>query len=173
MLKQSSYALIVMRIPVLLLIASILCSCSISSNVNTRKPGEPWYYYGYLRDFYRDQSGDRTVSLVWYNQVNFQDVNLGEFRNSIQTLISQGYRKVGFISILTAAIVDPYDIKRLAADKGAQQVVACSFPVRNDRGVKPIITNVRVGNLGHPEYEFGLVPANVTRTQHWYQLLGK
>ena len=173
MLKRSLYASITMRISALLLIASILCSCSMSSNVNTRKAGEPWHYYGYLRDVYRTQNSGRAVSLVWYNQVKIQDVSRGEFRNSIRTLISQGYRKIGFISILTAAIVDPYDIKRLAADKGAQQVVACSFLIGNNRGVKPIITDVRAGDFGHPEYEFDFVPANIAQIQHWYQLLGK
>jgi hypothetical protein len=32
---------------------------------------------------------------------------------------------------------------------------------------------VRTGYLGHPQYEFELAPANIARTQHWYQLLGK
>jgi hypothetical protein len=160
-------------IAALLLVAILICGCTLSSNVNSRKPGEPWHYYGYLRDFYRDENHGYAVSLVWYDLVSYQNVPRGDFLNAIKTLRKQGYRKIGFISVLTSAIVDLYDVKSLAADQGAQQVVACTFPVGKDPGIKPIIANVRNGHLGHPQYDFELTPANIARTQHWYQLLGK
>jgi hypothetical protein len=145
----------------------------MSMSVHTRKPGRPWHYYGYLRDFYRDENRGEKVPLVWYDQVILQDVARGDFQRTIQTLIAQGYRKIGFLAILTPEIVDPTDIRSLSADKGAQQVVATVFPISNNRGVKPVITDVYRGQNGLPEYRFALPPANIARNQHWYAFLSK
>jgi hypothetical protein len=145
----------------------------MSSSVHTRKPGRPWHYYGYLRDFYRNENQGKKVPLVWYDQVIFQEVPRGDFQKTIQTLLKLGYHRIGFLAILTSEIVDPYDIRGLAADNGAQQVVATVFPVSNARGVGPVITNVRNGRNGLPEYQFALPPANIARNQHWYAFLSK
>jgi hypothetical protein len=145
----------------------------MSTSVHTRKPGRPWHYYGYLRDFYRDESRGGNVPLVWFDQVTFQEVPRGDFQKTIHAVTTQGYRRVGFLAILTSEIVDLSDIRMLAADKGAQQVVASVFPVSNSRGVGPIITGVRHGQNGLPEYEFALPPASIARNQHWYAFLSK
>jgi hypothetical protein len=162
-----------MRISVLVLMASLLCGCVLQSNVNTRKAGQPWHYYGYLRDFYRDENHGGEVPLVWFDQVGIQEVPRADYQKAIQFLIPQGFRKIGSLSILTSSIVDPSDLRRLAADQGARIIVACSFPVANERGIKPVITNVQRGGNGLPEYEFALPPANIARTQYWYQFLTK
>jgi hypothetical protein len=145
----------------------------MSSDVHIRKPGRPWHYYGFLRDFYRDENPEKKVPLVWYDQVTFQEVPRLDFRKSIEMLIKGGFHRIGFLAIQTSEIVDPYDIRGLAADNGAQQVVASVFPVSNARGVGPVITHVRKGREGLPEYQFALPPANIPRNQHWYAFLSK
>ncbi len=105
----------------------------MTSNVNTRKAGWPWNYYGDLESVYRDQTGGTRVALVWLDQVRFQRVNPSDFQKSVQTYLHQGYRKIGFVSVRSEYFVDPYEITKLAADKGARLVVGCWFTARKTR----------------------------------------
>jgi len=118
---------------VLLMIAPAFLGCALTPNVNTRKPGQPWNYYGDLVSVYRDQTGGAKVVLVWLDQVVFQRVNPSEFQKTVRTYLGQGYRKIGLVSVRSQYFVDPYEVKKLAADKGARLVVGCWFTARETR----------------------------------------
>jgi hypothetical protein len=122
-----------MKFLVLLIVALAFFGCVLTPNVNTRKAGRPWNYYGDLSNVYRDQTGGVQVALVWLDQVQFQKVNRSEFQKSVQTYLHQGYRKIGFVSVRSQYFVDPYEIKKLAADKGARLVIGCWFTAREPR----------------------------------------
>jgi hypothetical protein len=160
----------------LLVVAALLCGCAMTKDVNRRKAGEKWYYYGPLLDLYQDQTGGSAVALVWIEQVQTQTVASGKFNETIRELAKQGYRKIGFLSVRSVypfPEVDPNLINRLAADKGAQRVVATSHPIRSVRGAEPIITDVRRGKLGQPEYNFGMKGSAWTDTAYQFQFMGK
>jgi hypothetical protein len=148
----------------------------MTRDVNRRKAGEEWYYYGPLLDMYQDQTGGSPVALVWIEQVQTQTVEPGKFNDAVRALARQGYRKIGFLSVRSVypiPEVDPNLIMRLAADKGAQRVVATSRPIRSVRGAEPIVTDVRRGKLGQPEYNFGMTGAAWTDTAYQFQFMGK
>jgi hypothetical protein len=133
---------------VLLILASALFGCAMTPNVNTRKAGHPWNYYGDLGSVYRDETGGTQVALVWLEQVVFQRVDRSEFQKIVQTYLHQGYRKIGFVSVRSQYFVDPYELKKLAADKGARLVVGCWFNAHETR-------------------------SKVWMVDYWYQLLDK
>jgi hypothetical protein len=133
---------------VLLILAPALFGCVMTPTVNTRKAGRPWNYYGDLGGLYRDETGGTAVALVWLDQVLFQRVDRSEFQKSVQTYLHQGYRKIGFVSVRSQYFVDPYEVKKLAADKGARLVVGCWFDAHETR-------------------------SNVWLVDYWYQLLDK
>jgi uncharacterized protein YceK len=112
-----------MRLFVLLVIALVFVGCALTPSVDNRKPGQRWNYYGDLLSVYRDQTGGTRVELVWLDQVQFQRVNQNEYQKVVQTYLSQGYRKIGMVSVRSQYFVDPYEVKKLAADKGARLVV--------------------------------------------------
>jgi hypothetical protein len=132
----------------LLIIAPALFSCALTPNVNTRKAGAPWNYYGDLESVYRDQSRGTKVQLVWLDQVQFHRVAQSEFAKAVQALLKQGYRKIGMIAVRSPYFVDPYEIKKMAADKGASMIVGCWFG-------------------GH------LMRTGFWSFEYWYQLLDK
>jgi hypothetical protein len=61
------------------------------------------------------------------DQVTFQRVEQSAFEKTVQTLLKQGYRKIGLIAVRSAYFVDPYEIKKMAADRGANMIVGCWF----------------------------------------------
>jgi hypothetical protein len=135
-----------MKFFVLLMIVPAFCGCELTPNVNTRKAGRPWNYYGDLSSVYLDQTRGTRVDLVWLDQVQFRRVDRSEFQKVVQTFLTQGYRRIGMVSVRSQYFVDPYEVKKLAADKGARMVVGCWF--------------------GAPESKNG------TRIlEYWYQLL--
>ena len=111
----------------LLIIAPAFFSCALTPNVNTRKAGQPWNYYGDLGSVYQDQTRGANARLVWLDQVQFRRVEQSAFQETVQTLLKQGYRKIGLIAVRSAYFVDPYEIKKLAADRGANMIVGCWF----------------------------------------------
>jgi hypothetical protein len=84
-----------MRFLILLIPVMVFFGCALTPTVNTRKPGQPWNYYGDLMSVYRDQTGGAQVALVWLDQVQFSKVNRSDFQKSVQTYLHQGYRKIG------------------------------------------------------------------------------
>jgi hypothetical protein len=136
------------RLLLMLILAPTFFGCEMTPNVNTRKAGRPWNYYGDLESVYRDQPGGTQVALVWLDQVQFQRVNPGDFQKSVQTYLHQGYRKIGFVSVRSQYFVDPYEITKLAADKGARLVIGCWFTAHETRSKTSIV-------------------------DYWYQLLDK
>ncbi len=130
------------------MIAPAFFGCALTPNVNTRKPGQAWNYYGDLGSVYRDQTGGTQVALVWLDQVLFQRVDPSEFQKTVRTYLGQGYRKIGMVSVRSQYFVDPYEIKKLAADKGAHLVVGCWFTARETR-------------------------SKTWQVDYWYQLLDK
>jgi hypothetical protein len=137
-----------MKLVMLLILGSAFCGCTLTPNVDTRKPGQKWHYYGDLLSLYRDETKGSPVALVWLEQVQFTRVNPGEFQKTVRTLLAQGYRKIGFVSVRSQYFVDPYAAKKLAADKGARMVVGSWFSVHNPR-------------------------AKSNTVEYWYQLLDK
>jgi hypothetical protein len=137
-----------MKLFVLLVLAPTLFGCALSPNVNTRKAGQPWNYYGDLGSVYHDQTRGAKAELVWLDQVIFQRVEQNVFQKTVQSLLKQGYRKIGVITVRSAYFVDPYEIKKLAADKGANMIVGCWF-------------------AGHE------VRTRFWSYEYWYQLLNK
>jgi hypothetical protein len=133
---------------VLLILAPAFLGCAMTANVNTRKAGHPWNYYGDLGSVYRDETGGTQVALVWLEQVQFQRVSRNEFQKNVQTFLRQGYRKIGFVSVRSQYFVDPYEVKKLAADKGARLVIGCWFNAHETR-------------------------SKVWMVDYWYQLLDK
>jgi hypothetical protein len=119
------------------LLALLFSSCDLTPNVNTRRAGEPWNYYGNLRDVYRDQTGGRPVALVWLNQVQFTQVSAGDFVKTVRSLMIQGYHKIGFVSVRSEYFVDPYEVKKLAADKGAKVVVGNWYRIAGPHARNP------------------------------------
>ena len=116
-----------MKYSFLLIIAPAFFSCALTPNVNTRKAGQPWNYYGDLGSVYQDQTRGAKARLVWLDQVNFQRVDQSAFQKTVESFLKQGYRKIGLISVRSAHFVDPYEIKKLAADRGANMIVGCWF----------------------------------------------
>jgi len=131
-----------------LLSALMLCGCALTPNVNTRRAGQRWNYYGNLLDVYRDQTGGQPVALVWLNQVQFNQVSPGDFAKTVKSFTTHGYRKIGFVSVRSEYFVDPYEVKKLAADKGAKLIVGTWFKSARNRARYPL-------------------------TEYWYQLLDK
>ena len=159
-----------------LVILAFFCGCAMTRDVNRRKAGEEWYYYGPLLDIYQDQTGGSPVALVWIEEVQTQTVEPGKFNDAVRELARQGYRKIGFLSVRSVypiPEVDPNLINRLAADKGAQRVVATSRPIRSVRGAGPIVTDIGRGKLGQPEYNFGMTGAKCTERAYQFQFMGK
>jgi hypothetical protein len=147
-----------MKLPVLLMLASAFCGCALTPNVDTRKPGEKWNYYGDLTSFYRDETRGSPVALVWVEQVQFTRVDPGQFQKSVRTLLTLGYRKIGFISVRSQYFVDPYDAKKLAADKGARVVVGCWFAA----------PAAKAG-----AFAYNTARAKSNTVEYWYQLLDR
>ncbi len=133
---------------VLFMIAPAFLGCAMTPNVNTRKAGQPWNYYGNLANLYHDQTGGTKVALVWLDQVQFQRVKPSEFQKTVRGLLGQGYRKIGNVSVRSQYFVDPYEVKKLAADKGAHLVVGCWFGAGDTRSRSRVL-------------------------EYWYQLLDK
>jgi hypothetical protein len=136
------------RLLSILVVAPVFFGCQMTPSVYTRKAGRPWNYYGNLESVYRDETGGTQVAVVWMDQVQFQRVNPSDFRKSVQTYLHQGYRKIGFVSVRSQYFVDPYEITKLAADKGAHLVVGCWFTARETR-------------------------SKASMVDYWYQLLDK
>ena len=107
--------------------ALVFTGCTLTPNVNTRRAGQHWNYYGALVDVYRDQTGGKPVALVWLNQVQFIQVSPSSFAKTVKSIAGQGYRKIGFLSVQSKYFVDPYEVKKLAADKGARLIVGTWF----------------------------------------------
>jgi hypothetical protein len=128
-----------MKLFVLLMIAPTFVGCVLAPNVNTRKPGQPWNYYGDLASVYRDQTGGTRVELVWLDQVQFRRVEQGEFQKTVRLYLDQGYRKIGLVSVQSQYFVDPYEMRKLAADKGANLVVGCWFTARERRSKPGVV----------------------------------
>jgi hypothetical protein len=145
---EDSVVRVHMKLIVLLMVSPAFFGCESTPNVNTRKPGRPWNYYGDLLSVYRDQTGGTKVDLVWLDQVGFRRVDRREFQTSVRTLLNQGYRKIGIVSVRSQYFVDPYEVKKLAADKGARMVVGCWFRA-GETNAKSLIV------------------------EYWYQLLDK
>ena len=120
----------------------------MTPTVDTRRAGQHWNYYGNLLDVYRDQTGGRPIALVWLNQVQFIQVTPGDFAKTVKSLTAHEYRKIGFVSVRSEYFVDPYEVKKLAADKGAKLIVGTWFKSARARGRYPL-------------------------TEYWYQLLDK
>jgi hypothetical protein len=137
-----------MKLFVLLMIAPAFVGCALTPNVNTRKAAQPWNYYGDLGRVYRDQTGGTKVALVWLDEVSFIRVNQSEFQKSVQTYLAQGYRKIGVVSVRSQFFVDPYSVKKLAADKGARVIIGCWFAAHEPKSQARIV-------------------------EYWYQLLDK
>ena len=159
-----------------LVILAFFCGCAMTRDVNRRKAGEEWHYYGPLLDVYQDQTGGSPVALVWIGEVQAQTVEPGKFKDAVRELARQGYRKIGFLSVRSVypiPEIDPNVINRLAADKGAQRVVATSRPIRSIRGAEPIVTDIGRGKLGQPLYNFGMTGATWTERAYQFQFMGK
>ena len=122
-----------MKLLMLLVLASAFSGCALTPNVDKRKAGQKWYYYGELLSLYRDETRGGPVELVWLEQVQFTRVKPSEFQKTVRTLLTNGYRKIGFVSVRSQFFVDPYSARKLAADKGARAVVGCWFSVRGAR----------------------------------------
>ena len=137
-----------MRFLILIIPVLVFFGCALTPTVNTRKPGQPWNYYGDLTSVYRDQTGGQQVALVWLDQVQFSKVDRSNFQKSVQTYLHQGYRKIGFVSVRSPYFVDPYELKKLAADKGARLVVGCWFTAHETKSQSRLV-------------------------DYWYQLLDK
>jgi hypothetical protein len=161
-----------MRFLPLILIIAVVCGCARTEDVNRRKAGEQWYYYGDLLNLYHDENAGRPVALVWREQVNVQTVDRPAFQKTVKTLISQGYRKIGYVALRSTRPIYPEDVTGLAADKGAQVVVASSFPSGLVKGQEPIIEQVITGKLGQQHYLFGSTAANWVDLENWFQFLG-
>ena len=128
--------------------AMVFTGCMLTPSVNTRRAGQHWNYYGALLDIYRDQTAGKPVALVWLSQVQFTLVGPSNFAKAVRSLTVQGYRKIGFLSVRSKYFVDPYEVKKLAADKGARMIVGTWFEKAR-------------GRLTHRINEY------------WYQLLDK
>jgi hypothetical protein len=137
-----------MKLFVLLLIATAFFGCALTPNVDTRKPGQPWNYYGDLGPLYRDQTGGTRVDLVWMEQVTFVRVEPKLFAQTVKNYMKLGYRKIGFVGARSEYFVDPYELKKLAADKGARLIIGCWFTARVPNGKSRMV-------------------------DYWYQLLDK
>jgi hypothetical protein len=111
------------------LILSFLVGCGLTPNVNTRKAGEPWNYYGDLTVLYRDQTDGAPAAMVWLDTVQFARTERADFQKTVQINLKLGYRKIGMLAVRHRYFVDPFEMKKLAADKGANLVVGCWFPV--------------------------------------------
>jgi len=116
-----------MKYFILLILAPAFFSCALTPNVNTRKAGQHWNYYGDLGSVYQDQTRGAKAQLVWLDQITFQRVEQSAFQTTVQAFMKQGFRKIGLISVRSAHFVDPYEIKKLAADKGANLIIGCWF----------------------------------------------
>jgi hypothetical protein len=145
---RGSVVRVQMKLHFLLLIAPAFFGCAFTPNVDTRKPARPWNYYGDLASAYRDQTGGTKVALVWMDQVQFLRVKPNEFQKTVRTYLVQGYRKIGIISVRSQYFVDPYEMKKLAADKGARLVVGCWFTAHETKSQTRMV-------------------------EYWYQLLDK
>jgi hypothetical protein len=128
-----------MKLFVLLMLAPAFVGCVLTPNVNTRKPGQPWNYYGDLTSVYRDQTAGTRVELVWLDQVQFRRVDKGEFQKTVRAYLDQGYRKIGLVSVQSRYFVDPYEVRKLAADKGANLVVGCWFMPTERRSKSSVV----------------------------------
>jgi len=135
-----------LKLSLLVLALPFFFGCAITQNVNTRKSGQPWNYYGNLKVVYQDQTGGARVALVWLDQVQFNRVERNQFQKTVQTNLGQGYRKIGWVAAQSPFFIDPYEAKKLAADKGANLVVGCWFKPRG-------------------------TTANGPTLEYWYQLL--
>jgi hypothetical protein len=134
-----------------LLILSLFLGCGLTPNVNTRKAGKPWNYYGDPAVLYRDQTNGAPAALVWLDTVQFTRTERADFQKTLQTDLKQGYKKIGVLAVQHRYFVDPYDMKKLAADKGANLVLGCWFTV---------------GGRSDPDTPGRLV-------EYWYQFLYK
>lgn len=116
-----------MKLFYLFLILSLILGCEMTPNVNNRKAGEPWNYYGDLTGLYRDQTNGARAAMVWLDQVQFTRTQKIDFQKTLQTFLKQGYKKIGLLTVQHRYFVDPFEMRKLAADKGANLVVGCWF----------------------------------------------
>jgi hypothetical protein len=118
---------------------SLMLGCALTPNVNTRKAREPWNYYGVLTGVYRDETNGAPVALVWLDQVTFTRTQRADFQKTLQTLLKQGYKKIGMVAARSIYFVDPYDARKLAADKGANLVLGCWFAAGRAIGQRELV----------------------------------
>jgi hypothetical protein len=161
-----------MRVLLFISIFLAISGCARTEDVNRRKPGEQWYYYGDLLNFYRDENRGSPVALVWREQVQVRTVDRSAFQDTVKALIAQGYNKIGFVAVRSPRPIYPEDVTGLAADKGAQVIVTSSFPSGSVKGETPVIDQVFTGKLGQQHYFFGSKPVNWADRVHWFQFLG-
>jgi hypothetical protein len=131
-----------------LMFTMVFAGCMLTPSVDTRRAGQHWNYYGALLDIYRDQTAGKPVALVWLSQVQFAQVSPSDFAKTVKTYTVQGYRKIGFLSVRSKYFVDPYEVKKLAADRGARLIVGTWFETARGRSTYRI-------------------------NEYWYQLLDK
>jgi hypothetical protein len=118
---------------------SLILGCALTPNVNTRKAGKPWNYYGDLTDLYRDQTNGAPAAMVWLDQVQFTRTQKADFEKTLQTFLKQGYKKIGMVAVQHQYFVDPYEAKKLAADKGANMIVGCWFAAGRTSGQRELV----------------------------------
>ena len=63
----------------------------------------------------------------------------GEFQKTVGAYLDQGYRKIGLVSVQSRYFVDPYEVRKLAADKGANLVVGCWFMPTERRSKSSVV----------------------------------
>ena len=93
----------------LLLIVLASFGCVTTPNVNNRKAGRPWNYYGDLVSVYRDQTGGTKVALVWLDQVSFRKGGPARFSKNRPDLPDSGVSKdrirISTISIFCGSVL--------------------------------------------------------------------
>jgi len=161
-----------MRLLLFIPIFLAISGCARTEDVDRRKAGEQWYYYGDLLNFYRVENHGSPVALVWREQVQVQTVDRSAFRDTVKALIAQGYNKVGSVALRSPRPIYPEDVTGLAADKGAQIVVASSFPSGSVKGETPVIDQIVTGKRDQQYYVFGSRPVNWADREYWFQFLG-
>ena len=81
---------------VLLMIAPAFLGCALTPNVNTRKAGRPWNYYGDLGSVYRDQTGGTQSPWFGWIRSNFKEWIRSEFQKTVRTSCIRGIEKSGW-----------------------------------------------------------------------------
>ena len=106
----------------------------------TKVSGAPYYYEarGYLNEFYYNQTNGLRIPQTAPEEVQILRIDT-DVRPVFRRLAQEGFEGLGYLAFSSTVVPSEYDLKRFAADKGADLLVMRSFFLKNEAVNQPVV----------------------------------